>query len=132
MTDILGVRFVVLLESDIKVVEDALVGINIWTPRKDRTPLIEKEKNPEVFDYKSVHYVVKNNDLITFESGEVVQDTPCEIQIRTLAQHAYAEFVHDRVYKGEKNPSAKLRRLMAKAMAMLEATDEIFEEARKN
>ena len=129
LTDVVGVRFVVLLEADIAHVERAIVNCNAWTPRKDRSPLFEVHENPEVFDYQSTHFIVRANENITLGDFVVPQDTPCEIQIRTLVQHAYAEFVHDRVYKAGNEVPSNVRRLVARSMAMLESTDLIFSEA---
>lgn len=130
MTDIVGVRFVVLLEADIELVERAIINCGgAWTPRKDRFPLLEIKESPEAFEYQSTHFVVRLNQDTQVEGLTVLVDTPCEVQIRTLVQHAYAEFVHDRVYKPGKHVPAGVRRLIARAMAMLESTDLIFSEA---
>lgn len=130
MTDVVGVRFVVLLEADIQLVEKAIINCGgSWTPRKDRFPLFEIQENPEAFEYQSTHFVIRLNQDTQTAGCTVLADTPCEIQIRTLVQHAYAEFVHDRVYKPGKNVPAGVRRLVARAMAMLESTDLIFSEA---
>lgn len=130
MTDVVGVRFVVLLEADIELVEKAIIGCGgAWTPRKDRFPLFDIQGNPEAFDYQSTHFVIRLNQDTQVAGLTVLADTPCEVQIRTLMQHAYAEFVHDRVYKAGKHVPAGVRRLVARAMAMLESTDLIFSEA---
>lgn len=130
MTDIVGVRFVVLLEADIQLVEKAIITCGgAWTPRKDRFPLFEIKDNPEAFEYQSTHFVIRLNQDTEAAGITVLADTPCEVQIRTLVQHAYAEFVHDRVYKHGKHVPARVRRLVARAMAMLESTDLIFSEA---
>lgn len=129
ITDIVGIRFVVLLESEIDIVEKALLMLQSFTFSKDREPLFEISANPESFNYKSLHYVIRNSSDLHIDGCLIKSQTPCEVQIRTLTQHAYAEFVHDRVYKNNNKPSAKMRRLVARAMAMLEATDEIFKEA---
>ncbi|MGF6345965.1 GTP pyrophosphokinase [Variovorax sp. W2I14] len=129
MTDVIGSRFVVLMQADLEIIEKSVLNCNAWTARKDRTPLFEIEENPEVFEYQSIHFIVKLNEELKINDLTIPRDTPCEIQIRTLMQHAYAEFVHDRVYKGEKKIPSNVRRLVARAMAMLETTDEIFTEA---
>ncbi len=130
LTDVVGVRFVVLLESDIGLVEKAIINCNgDWTPRKDRFPLFEIKESPEAFQYQSTHFVIRLNQDITIDGNLLHADTPCEVQIRTLVQHAYAEFVHDRVYKPGKYVPSSVRRLVARAMAMLESTDLIFSEA---
>lgn len=130
MTDVVGVRFVVLLEADIELVERAIISCGgVWTPRKDRFPLFDIQENPEAFEYQSTHFVIRLNQDTQAGGLTVLADMPCEVQIRTLVQHAYAEFVHDRVYKPGKHVPAGVRRLVARAMAMLESTDLIFSEA---
>jgi putative GTP pyrophosphokinase len=130
MTDVVGVRFVVLLEADIELVEKAIISCNgVWTPRKDRFPLFEIQENPEAFEYQSTHFVIRLNQDTQIGDFTVLADTPCEVQIRTLVQHAYSEFVHDRVYKPGTHVPTGVRRLVARAMAMLESTDLIFSEA---
>lgn len=130
MTDVVGVRFVVLLEADIELVEKAIINCGgVWTPRKDRFPLFDIQENPEAFEYQSTHFVIRLNQDTQAGGLTILADTPCEVQIRTLVQHAYAEFVHDRVYKPGKHVPAGVRRLVARAMAMLESTDLIFSEA---
>jgi putative GTP pyrophosphokinase len=130
MTDVVGVRFVVLLEADIELVEKAIISCGgAWTPRKDRFPLFEIQENPEAFEYQSTHFVIRLNQDTQAGNLTILADSPCEVQIRTLVQHAYAEFVHDRVYKPGKHVPAGVRRLVARAMAMLESTDLIFSEA---
>ena len=58
----------------------------------------------------------------------IPSNTPCEIQIRTLLQHAYSELTHDTVYKPQKKAEPQVHRLIARSMAMIETTDIIFGE----
>ena len=50
----------------------------------------------------------------------------CEIQIRTLLQHAFAEVSHDSTYKGPYKNDKGILRHLAKSMALMEATDDYF------
>lgn len=50
----------------------------------------------------------------------------CEVQIRTLLQHAYAELVHDSIYKPVGRVPPKAERQVARSMALMETTDELF------
>ena len=59
---------------------------------------------------------------------KIPMDTACEIQIRTLLQHAYAELTHDIVYKPKTRAEPKVLRSVAKSMALIETTDDIFKE----
>src|SRR5438309_1878544 len=58
MTDLVGARFVVLLTTDIEVVERAIVGQTAWAISRDRHPIDEQAKDPTAFEYQSVHYLL--------------------------------------------------------------------------
>lgn len=126
MTDVVGARFVVLLKTDIDLVERVIVSYGGWTRSKDRDPDDERGQRPKAFDYQSVHYVVRNAEDRQLGDFMVPVGVPCEIQIRTLLQHAYAELVHGRIYKkGEEVPHTA-ERLVARCMALMETTDDMF------
>ncbi|EKO3514439.1 hypothetical protein [Vibrio fluvialis] len=85
-----------------------------------------EKKAPLLFTYQSVHYVVRAKADIQF-NGEIVKaGTPCEIQVRTLLQHAYAELTHDAVYKAKTVVEPEVHRTVAKSMALIETTDDFF------
>jgi ppGpp synthetase/RelA/SpoT-type nucleotidyltranferase len=130
MTDLVGARFVVLLRSDIKVVEDVLINCDsLWTARRDREPKAESDKMPDAFRYQSVHYIVRNIAELNFTGVVIPAETACEIQIRTLLQHAYAELGHDRIYKGDAIVPPSVHRIVARSMALMETADHLFCEA---
>jgi hypothetical protein len=56
-------------------------------------------------------------------------ETACEVQIRTLLQHAYAELGHDRIYKGGVIIPPNVHRIVARSMALMETADGLFCEA---
>ncbi|WP_313572160.1 GTP pyrophosphokinase [Pantoea piersonii] len=127
ITDKVGIRFVVLLTDDIPVIKEIIEDSPLWECSDDRNFLKEKEEKPYLFDYQSVHYVVKNLDDIPLSEKIVIPaGTPCEIQIRTLLQHAYAEVSHDSVYKCKAKPSSEIIRRMSRTIALMESTDELF------
>ncbi|HAX2332803.1 TPA: (p)ppGpp synthetase, partial [Escherichia coli] len=125
ITDKVGVRFVVLLTDDIPIIKEIIENCNLWEYSEDRDFIKEKEEKPYLFDYQSVHYVVKNLESIEIENISIPVGTPCEIQVRTLLQHAYAEVSHDSVYKCKAQPSAEIKRRMARTIALMESTDEL-------
>jgi ppGpp synthetase/RelA/SpoT-type nucleotidyltranferase len=127
ITDKVGIRYVVLLRSQINLIEDIITGNSQWTCSKDKDFEDEAEKNPEYFSYQSVHYIVRNNDGIDLENLNVPIGAPCEIQIRTLLQHAQSELTHDTVYKPKKAATPDVKRMAAKSMALIEVTDDIFD-----
>ncbi|MEN6414333.1 MAG: RelA/SpoT domain-containing protein [Veillonellales bacterium] len=131
ITDKVGVRFVVLLTTDIdiikKIIEDQ-DGV-LWKASKDRDFEDEREKSPELFTYESVHYVVYNITQVEYRNEKISPNTPCEIQIRTLLQHAYAEMSHDTTYKSQVKADSQVKRCMARSMALVESADHFFLEA---
>jgi putative GTP pyrophosphokinase len=130
MTDLVGARFVVLLRSDISLVERSLINFSsLWTARRDREPKSEADSNPDAFRYQSVHYIVKNIEDRVCNGVSVPAETSCEIQIRTLLQHAYAELGHDLIYKEDAVVPPSVHRIVARSMALMETTDHLFCEA---
>ena len=131
ITDKVGCRFVVLLLSDIKLVQDVVESISEWSFSKDRDFYKEKENEPERFAYQSIHYVVRNKSRLELnnEGSSVIipENTPCEIQIRTLMQHAYSEMTHDSIYKSDVKTQNDIIRIASRCSAMIETTDELFE-----
>lgn len=126
MTDLVGARFVVLLRKDIEIVENVVIHYSGWVRSKDRNPEDERDAEPSTFDYQSVHYVLRNNQERELEGVTVPAGLPCELQIRTLLQHAYSELVHDNFYKGKGHIPVSAKRLVARSMALMETTDEMF------
>nr|AXB84833.1 RelA/SpoT [Clostridium butyricum] len=128
ITDKVGIRFVVLLVDHIKIIENIIEKNDEWTNSRDRDFEEEREKKPEFFQYQSVHYIIRNNIEINVNNTVIRQNTPCEVQIRTLLQHAYSELTHDTIYKPKQNVNPLVKRLVARSMAMIETTDCIFKE----
>lgn len=128
ITDKVGLRVVVLLLEEIICVEKMIESNINWKASKDRDFEKEKEEEPALFQYQSVHYVVRSNNIIQFNGIEIPENTPCEIQIRTLLQHAYSELTHDTIYKSTKKRKNEIYRLLARSMALIETTDNIFKE----
>lgn len=131
MTDLVGARFVVLLKPDMEILEKVLIEYPSWVRSKDRDPVGEQKDRPKHFDYQSVHYIVRAPEGLVVGGVTVPANLPCEVQIRTLLQHAYAELVHDKFYKGVGHIPPSADRLVARCMALMETTDGMFVEAVK-
>jgi len=126
ITDKVGMRFVVLLSDDIRIVEKAILDIKDWDASKDRDFEDERRERPLEFAYQSLHYVLRAAK--EFKHGDITipASTSCEVQIRTLLQHAHSELTHDTIYKPQKTASPEVKRTIAKSMALIEATDDFF------
>lgn len=127
ITDKVGTRFVVLMGSDIKIVEEALQSHEDWEFSRDRDYEEEQRDNPFKFDYAAVHFVVRPKIDLDFDGIIIPKNTPCEVQIKSLLQHAYSELTHDTIYKPQISATHIMKRNAAKAMALLEATNDYFE-----
>lgn len=131
LCDKVGVRFVVLLTRDIAEVISAVETIEYWVASKDKDYEEEQEQNPEYFTYQSVHFVVRAKQGLSISEITVPVGTPCEVQIRSLMQHAYSELTHDTTYKPKAIAAPQIKRYMARSMALIETTDELFCAARQ-
>jgi putative GTP pyrophosphokinase len=129
--DKVGLRFVVLVSADIPIVEQAIMSCPHWTAVLARDYEQERRQRPYEFDYQSVHYIVRSSDELAFEGTIIPAGTPCEIQVRTILQHAYSELTHDTIYKPSVQASPEVKRSAAKSMALMEATDDYFMKVRE-
>jgi ppGpp synthetase/RelA/SpoT-type nucleotidyltranferase len=125
ITDKVGVRFVVLLRSELSVIEDIVENCRLWDAEKAKDFETERVERPHHFDYQSVHYIARVN-LQTAHRMDLPPDLPCEVQVRTLLQHAYAELAHDRTYKPGGDIDSDTIRHVAKTAALVETADDIF------
>jgi len=131
ITDLAGVRIIAYFPSDV----DKIV------------PLIEKEFNidsrhsmdkrlssdPAIFGYASVHFVVQfRSEMLKLPEYAVFDKMKCEIQVRTILQHAWAEIEHDIVYKSPGEIPFRVRRRFACLAGLLEIADREFESLRQD
>lgn len=129
--DQVGLRFVVLLLEDISKIGE-IIESGPWNWQKDRDHEQERLERPDYFAYQSDHYVVYTKEPIEYKEISIPANIFCEVQIRTILQHAYAEMAHKVDYK----PSIKLpeeeqrhvKRSLAKGSALIETTDDVFRE----
>lgn len=96
--DFAGVRIIVYLASDMKIVTDAVERLfknNIlYDDSENKIDLLGDDK----VGYLSIHYVVTiDTDEMQYEH---LKGLKCEIQVRTVLQDAWAQVFHDRLYKG--------------------------------
>ncbi|EMN5660568.1 (p)ppGpp synthetase [Providencia rettgeri] len=126
--DKVGCRFVVLLVDQVEQIANIIRTDTSWLTEECRHFNDERNSAPLLFTYQSVHFVVRSIEELEFDSIKIPSGTPCEIQIRTLLQHAYAELTHDSIYKAKKMVKPQIQRTVAKSMALIETTDGFFKE----
>lgn len=117
MTDLVGVRFVVLTSADLVPILGAIRDSSTWTHKQTRDPDEEASMDPAVFGYQSHHYELRP------ATGAL---WCCEVQVRTLLQHTIAELSHDAFYKASHAVPSQAMRLVARSIALMETTDELL------
>lgn len=114
MTDILGIRIIVYLNSDIDKVENSLRELF----EVDDQRSIDKRKSQRVdqVGYRSLHLICKlGNSRKSLPEYADYFEHCFEIQVRTALEHAWAEIEHKQNYKSQSQhslPSELQRRLM--------------------
>jgi ppGpp synthetase/RelA/SpoT-type nucleotidyltranferase len=80
------------------------------------------------FGYRSVHYIVSipHDHSLGSEVPNEVIGLKAELQVRTMTEHAWADFDHDLSYKGAFPLPRQWRRQLATLAAELEDADEAF------
>ena len=127
ITDKVGTRLVLLCSKTVTEVSEFIKSRNgiDWIVVEHAKEISKiKEAFPEQFNYQSEHYIVK--PCAGYSALVDVDYLTCEIQVRTILQHAYSEVSHAFVYKQNKDIDKIVRRKLAAAMAFLEEADEKF------
>lgn len=132
ITDKVGMRYVVLLTTHINELCSIIERPEcktFWDCSKDKDYEEERLAKPLEFSYQSVHYVLRSKAGLSIDGVNLPEGLACEVQIRTLLQHAHSELTHDTLYKPKTTAKPSVKRTVAKSMALIEATDEFFEQA---
>lgn len=129
LTDIAGVRVITYYTEDV----DKVAAIVEREFVVDRNNSIDKRNalEPDRFGYCSVHYVVEmSQERVKFREYQAYKGLKCEIQIRSVLQHAWAEIEHDLGYKSEIAIPKGIRRNFSRLAGLLEIADKEFQEIR--
>ncbi len=121
ITDITGIRIITYLESDVDSVANLIEKEFV----KDEVNSIDK-RNLQVnqFGYKSLHIVISfNQNRAQLSEYKLYKNLKCEIQIRSILQHAWAEIEHDLGYKAEISVPDEHKRSFNRLSALLETAD---------
>ena len=125
-TDLCGARLIGRTRSEV----DALCRFVVdhfeidWENSVDASQRLR----PTEFGYRSVHYIVTLRPGVDY--GVPIPDEilglKAEVQLRTVAEHAYSDFAHDLTYKGAFPLPLAWQRELAGAAATLEEVDLVF------
>jgi putative GTP pyrophosphokinase len=80
------------------------------------------------FGYTSVHYQIRVPDSwVSVPTFKAFQDFEVEVQVRTLAQHMWADASHKLQYKQESSVPEHMRRAIHRISSLLELIDSEYE-----
>lgn len=141
--DKVGTRIVCLTEKDVIAICNAIKKEDRLIIKDNSQGYIKiRNNNPQSFMYMSEHYIVQlkasylKKKKIILPHNIKKSYLSCEIQLRTLMQHAYAETSHNTVFKGEYSKNPNMLRTLATSMALIETADKkllaIYDEVEKD
>lgn len=125
VTDLSGIRIVCFsldqVDQVAKIIKKNFIILNKYSVDK------RKIMDPDRFGYLSLHYVVKiSKTRANLTEYTKYRDLKCEIQIRTLLQHTWAEIEHDLGYKSEIAVPNNIKRKFYRLAGLLEIADDEF------
>lgn len=124
--DVIGVRVITFHSSEIPQLKDALSGLFTVVRVIDKAAETAREGR---FGYASQHLIVSAKDE-PWATEDGASPKYIEIQLRTVLQHAWAEFEHDVRYKNQQHPetsSPEVQRAFTLAAGLIELADEQFD-----
>lgn len=124
--DVAGLRIIAYTIGDVERI-CALVEQELEI---DRENSVDKatQLNSDQMGYLSVHYIASfTNQRAELREYRAYKGMKCEIQVRTLLQHTWAEFEHDRGYKFSGVLPKNIERKFYPLAGLLELADQEFQ-----
>ena len=129
MTDLCGARVIVQTIEQVKAVRQ-FIEANFKVEEKEDKGLL---LGTDVFGYRDMHYIVRvpadQAATLGFTADQVkaIGDKRAEVQVRTWVQHAWADALHDRMYKTKLKYPPEFKRTGALLAAIMEDGDRAFD-----
>ncbi|MET3898331.1 ppGpp synthetase/RelA/SpoT-type nucleotidyltransferase [Devosia sp. UYZn731] len=128
ITDLAGVRVITYTIDEVRKVCD-FISENFEIV--ERTDVGEERYRGGRFGYQSIHFLVRHSEnRLMFPDFVRHKNLLCEIQVRTLLQHAWAEIEHDVQYKNQSGLPDSLQRKFTALAGLLEIADREFQSIR--
>lgn len=125
ITDLAGVRVIVFTRA---AVDSVCAGISNILNVTEMQDIGERVYNQGKFGYQSKHLlVVLGSDRKGLFENHEFADLVCEVQVRTILQHAWAEIEHDIQYKSDEEIPLDLRKRFSALAGLLELGDREFQ-----
>lgn len=125
ITDLAAVRIITYTLADVERVSRFISG-NFEVVEK--TDVGEKRFEEGKFGYQSIHFLIRYS-AARANLPDVAQYARmiCEVQVRTILQHAWAEIEHDVQYKNQSGLPTSLQRKFIALAGLLEIADREFQ-----
>lgn len=131
ITDVSGIRIITYTNQDVssicKILQDEFLIDECNSGNK--AEMLETDK----VGYLSVHYILQLGvKRLELPENKVYENLKCEVQVRTLLQHAWAEIEHDRNYKFAGVLPKEIKRRFYLVAGVLELMDCEFDKLSKD
>jgi ppGpp synthetase/RelA/SpoT-type nucleotidyltranferase len=124
LQDLVGLRIILLFRRDLSQVCKVLQQHFTVDRQYDTLGRLREDQ----FGYSSIHFVIRlHKEWLSVPTFAGADGLVAEIQVRTLAQHIWAEASHKLQYKHEDNVPPTVRRAIHRVSALLETVDLEFE-----
>jgi putative GTP pyrophosphokinase len=125
VTDIVGIRVITYFDDELDRIGDLIARHFVV----DRERSVDKRKALDVtqFGYLSLHFICSmTQQRLALDENTHCSGLVCEVQVRTILQHAWAEIEHDLGYKAGVEVALPLRRRFSRLAGLLELADGEF------
>ncbi len=125
VSDIVGVRVITHFEDEVNRIAEVVEREFQIDPGRS----VDKRKalDPDRFGYISLHFICSiRRDRAALAEYREFAGICCEIQVRSILQHAWAEIEHDLGYKAGAPIPAPIRRRFSRLAGLLEIGDREF------
>jgi ppGpp synthetase/RelA/SpoT-type nucleotidyltranferase len=129
MTDLCGARVIVQTLEHVQAVREFIEANFEILERDDKGLWLSEDK----FGYRDLHYIIRLRPDrhaalgITPDEQNTIGARRAEVQVRTWLQHAWADTLHDRLYKNPLQLPLAIRRTGALLAALMEEGDRNFD-----
>jgi ppGpp synthetase/RelA/SpoT-type nucleotidyltranferase len=122
ITDLAGIRIIAFSLRDVELIRKII--LELFEHQEDTDKGLERVKNND-FGYKSIHILAKISQNRLSSSPELsrFQGLVCEIQIRTILQHAWAEIEHSIRYKTKDKIDLTMKESLVSVAGLLHIGD---------
>jgi ppGpp synthetase/RelA/SpoT-type nucleotidyltranferase len=116
--DVIGCRIVVSVADEKVAAQSALEASGELTVIEIDDQAANAD--PNRLDYRGLHIHIRSDDLPGVDGAGI----RCEVQIRTMAEHAWAETEHRYLYKKNESIPADVQRVFRRLLVLVELFDE--------